>query len=307
MKTLSIVVPVYFNEQSLAPLFERIQELETKLLARSIQLELIFVDDGSGDDSLQELFKIKEQRPLTKIVKLTRNFGAVHASKTGFKYVTGDCFVVLAADLQDPPELVLEMTDHWLNGCKFVICVRKKRQDPWRKVFFAKVYYKLLKLCVDKKFPHGGYDLALMDKAILPLLQNSSKNIYTPVFCHWLGFKPKIIYYERQKREFGKSRWSFAKRVKAFLDAILGFSIVPIRLISFIGFIISLISFGYGGLVAVNALLGKSILPGFPTLVALISFLCGLIIIMLGVIGEYLWRIFEEVNKRPETVIDEVY
>lgn len=307
MKKISIVVPVYFNEQSLLPLFERIQQVEKDLFNKGIEVELIFVDDGSGDHSFNELVKIKEKRPETKLIKLTRNFGAVHASKTGIQFVTGDAFLILAADLQDPPELILQMVDEWQKGSKFVICVRNKRGDPFLKKRFAALYYKLLRTLVDKKFPQGGYDLALMDKMLLPYVQNSSKNIYTPVFCHWLGFKPKIIYYDRKERQFGKSMWTFSKSIKASIDAILGFSIIPIRLVSMIGLMISLISFFYGGMIAVNALLGKTIVPGFATTVTLIAFLCGLIIVMLGMIGEYLWRIFDEVNKRPETVIDDVF
>jgi dolichol-phosphate mannosyltransferase len=156
-------------------------------------------------------------------------------------------------------------------------------------------------------YPQGGFDLALMDRALLPYLQNSSKNINTPLFAFWLGFKPEIIRYTRQQRQHGKSRWTFGKKVKFFLDSILGFSIIPIRAISLIGVIFSLLSFIYGTVIFINTLLGRVVVRGFATIVALISFLIGLVIIMLGIIGEYLWRIFDEANKRPEAVIDEIY
>ena|SRR5256885_2118418 len=123
----------------------------------------------------------------------------------------------------------------------------------------------------------------------------------------WLGFKPEVITYLRRERLHGKSRWNFWKRLKLFIDAILGFSIVPIRMISLVGLVVSMLSFGYGTLILINTLIGKSAVPGFATIVALTSFLLGLVIVMLGVIGEYLWRIFDETNKRPEAVIDEVY
>ncbi len=177
MKKVSVVVPVYYNEGSLPPLFAELRAVEEKLLQRGLELELIFVDDGSGDGSYRELLKIKEQRPATRVVKLSRNFGAVHASKTGLQFVTGDCFVVLAADLQDPPELILEMVERWQAGSKFVICVRRKREDPRLTRFFARVYYRLLRFTVVKDYPDGGYDLALMDRAMLPHMQASSKNI----------------------------------------------------------------------------------------------------------------------------------
>lgn len=306
-RKVSIVVPVYWNEQSLAPLFTELQNVESELARKSCSLELIFVDDGSGDRSLEELLKIKAQREATKVVKLTRNFGAIHASKTGLHFVTGDCFMILAADLQDPPELILQMVERWRAGCKFVLCARTGRHDPMGAKLLSAFYYWLLRLFVVKDYPRGGFDLALMDRALLPYLQASSKNINTPLFAYWLGYKPEIIHYQRRERQHGKSRWTFSKRIKFFLDSILGFSILPIRMISLIGVIVSFLSFTYGFWIFINTVLGHTAVPGFATIVALMSFLLGLVIIMLGVIGEYLWRIFDEVNKRPESVIDDIY
>jgi polyisoprenyl-phosphate glycosyltransferase len=307
VKTVSIVTPVYFNEGSLAPLLDELLVVEARLKDYEMGLELIFVDDGSGDGSFAELLKIKERRPATKIIKLTRNFGAIHATKTGFRFVTGDCFMNLAADLQDPPSLILQVVEKWLQGSKFVLAIRSHREDALSAKFFAWIYYVLLRLFVVTDYPRGGFDLALMDKSILPYLNNSSKNINTPLFAYWLGFKPDTIAYARRKREHGKSRWSFWKRLKLLIDAILGFSIVPIRMISFIGMIVSLLSFAYGFIILFNTLAGHGTVAGFATIVALISFLLGIVIIMLGIIGEYLWRIFDETNKRPEAVIDEIY
>lgn len=306
MKQISVVVPVYYNEESLPALFDELGKVEDALRQRDVALELIFVDDGSGDGSWRELLEIKRQRAQTKLIRLTRNFGAMNALKAALPFVTGDCFVFLAADLQDPPCLILEMVEQWWKGAKYVICARAQRADPVSAKIFAGIYYRLLRWIVAPDYPAQGYDLALMDKAFLPYLQGSSKNINIPLFAHWLGFKPAMIQYERQERVFGKSRWTFSKRLKFFLDSLLGFSIVPIRIISAIGLLVSIASFGYGLLVFINALLGYADVRGFSALAALISFLLGLVIIMLGVIGEYLWRIFDEVNKRPEAVIDEV-
>lgn len=307
MATVSIVVAVYYNELSLAPLFEELLKVEATLASNSHALELIFVDDGSGDNSLRELLLIKSRRPQTKVVKLTRNFGAVHASKTGFRFVTGDCFIVLAADLQDPPELIPELVQHWQAGNKFVLCERLDREDPTSSKIFAAIYYRLITWFVVRDYPRRGYDLALMDRAFLSHLLDSAKNINTPLFAYWLGFKPHVITYRRRERSHGKSRWTFAKKFKLFLDSILGFSILPIRAISFAGIVVSILSFGYGLLILINALRGRAEVRGFATIVALIAFLLGLVIIMLGIIGEYLWRIFDETNRRPEAVIDEIY
>lgn len=306
-ETLSIVVPVYFNAGSLPPLFVRLQKVEEQLASIGMRLELIFVDDGSGDESLAELLRIKQQRPATKVVKLTRNFGAVHASKCGFQFVTGDCFMILAADLQDPPELIMQMVEKWRGGSKFTICERISRDDPALSKIYAAAFYWLLHRLVMSNYPDGGYDMALMDRAMLPHILNSSKNLYTPLLAYWLGFKPEVIRYHRAKREHGKSRWTFKKKFKAFLDVMLGFSVTPIRLISGFGVVVAIASFLYGVSVVVNAILGNVPVAGFASLAALITFLQGLVIIMLGVIGEYLWRVFDEVNKRPEVVIDEVY
>lgn len=303
---VSVVVPVYFNEQSLPGLFDALLEVEEGLRERDLGLELIFVDDGSRDGSLAVLRGFKARRPATKVVKLTRNFGAVHASKTGFRFVTGDCFMILAADLQDPPQLILEMADRWRQGAKFVVCVREDREDSAGSVLFSRLYYRLIRLFVVADYPRHGYDVALMSRDFLPYLLDSSKNVNTALFAYWLGFEPVKISYVRRKREHGKSRWTFLKRVKFFLDSILGFSIVPIRAMSLFGALVSLASFVYGSVIAVNALRGISDVPGFPTLVVIISFLLGLVIMMLGIIGEYLWRIFDEVSRKPEAVVDEI-
>jgi dolichol-phosphate mannosyltransferase len=265
------------------------------------------VDDGSKDQSLSLLLEFKATRPETKVVKLTRNFGAVHCSKTGFKFVTGDAFVVLAADMQDPPELVIEMVDKWVAGSKFVICERISRNDPLISKICSKIYYALLRTFVMSNYPKGGYDIALMDKVFLSYLLNSSKSVFTPLLTYWLGYKPDVIHYHRPAREHGKSGWTFAKKITAFLDVMLGFSITPIRAISGIGVIVACCSFLYGGVVSTHALFHQMPIRGFATVVALITFLLGLIIIMLGIIGEYLWRIFDETNKRPETVIEEIW
>lgn len=306
-KKLSIIVPVYFNAGSLPGLFAELLKVEAQLQGRDIGLELIFVDDGSLDDSLTLLLGFRERRPSTRVVKLTRNFGAVHCSKTGFKFVTGDAFMIVAADLQDPPGLIGEMVERWQAGAKFVICERITRDDPLVSKIYSKFYYKLLRALVIRDYPEGGYDMALMDKAFLPHLLNSSKSVFTPLLAYWLGYKPEVIRYHRPAREHGKSRWTFAKKFHAFLDVMLGFSITPIRTISGIGAVVSLTSFLYGSMVVINALLGRIPVEGFSTVVALITFLLGLIILMLGVIGEYLWRIFDETNRRPETVIEDVW
>jgi polyisoprenyl-phosphate glycosyltransferase len=304
-KTISVVVPVFSNQQSLPLLFEELQQVEMRLAELSLRLELIFVDDGSEDDSFTEMLQIRYRRPETKIVKLTRNFGEHLASKSGLHFVTGDCFAVLAADLQDPPDLLVESAARWLAGSRFVICERKSREDSSASKAFSALYYKLLRMMVVPDYPKGGYDLALMDRAFLPYLVNSSKHAPIPLLAYSLGFVPDVIKYHRKRRAHGRSGWTFRKRLNAFLDVMLGFSVTPIRLVSGIGVSVAALSFVFGLLTILDTLVHGASAPGWASIVSLVSFLLGVVITMLGIIGEYLWRILDEVNKRPEVVIDQ--
>ena len=306
-RTLSIVVPVYFNAESLPELFAELTDLERELAQREFALELIFVDDGSKDDSLQELLKLKKKRPATKVISLSRNFGAVAASKTGLSFVSGDVFTILAADLQDPPQQILPMLEQWSKGHKFVVSARASRGDPPLTRLFARAYYQLVKRLVVKNYPKGGYDLMLMDKCMLPYMAGSTKNTNPNLYALWLGFEPAILYYERRKRRHGKSQWTFRKRLKFLVDTMTGFSVTPIRLLSAFGVVVAMLSFLYGCSVVISALFGTVEVAGFATLAALISFFGGLILVMLGGIAEYVWRVFVTVNNHPETVIDQTF
>jgi len=304
MKRLSIVVPVYFNQNSLPDLFHKLKFVEAELGKMEVELELIFVDDGSQDGSLALLREFREQRSMTRVIKLTRNFGAISAVKTGLNYITGDCFLFLAADLQDPPDLIPQMLNKWLNGAKYVICERTSREDPLATKFFAAVYYKLLRKFVIATYPQYGFDLALMDGSFLQYLKDCGKHVNFPLFPYWLGYTPEKIEYKREARKHGKSKWSMRKKWKLLIDSIFSFSAAPVRMISAIGLVVALASFTYGIVVVINAIIGEIEVPGFATITALIAFLLGLIIIMLGIISEYLWRIFDEVNRHPYAVVE---
>jgi dolichol-phosphate mannosyltransferase len=306
-KTLSMVIPVYYNADSLPELGENLARCEKAVVARGIRLEIILVNDGSGDDSLVRLLEFKRKRPETKVINLSRNFGAVAASKAGFQYVTGDGFMILSADLQEPVEQVIFMVDEWLAGEKFVVSARAERGDPLMTKIFAWVYYHLLEVLVVKGYPQGGFDLMLMDSVMLPYMKSSTKSTNPNLYAFWLGFKPRVLYYERRQRKYGRSRWTFGKKLRFLADTLSGFSVTPIRALSGFGAAIALLSFGYGTSTLVAALLENVPVRGFATLAVLISFFSGLILIMLGVLGEYLWRIFDAVNNKPESVVDEAF
>lgn len=304
-RTISIVVPIYYNDASLPELFQQLTWLEGELAQRGLSLELIFVDDGSKDGSFAELLTIKAARPQSKLVRLSRNFGAVAASKTGLQFVTGDAVIILSADLQEPIQQVVLMVDEWLAGHKFVIAARAKRADPLLTQTFAWIYYKILEIFVVRGYPRGGYDLMLIDKVMLPYMKGSTKSTNPNLYAFWLGFSPRVLTYTRGERPHGRSRWTFRKKLRFMVDTITGFSVTPIRMMSGFGMIVALLSFLYGTSILISALFGSISVPGFATLVALISFFSGLILVMLGAIGEYLWRVFDAVNNKPEAVIEE--
>ena len=306
-KTLSLVFPVYFNDGSLTELFQQLAKFEVKLSQHSALLELIFIDDGSADNSLEKLLDFKKTRPTTKLVKLTRNFGAVAATKTGFNFVTGDCFAVMAADLQDPIEKVFEMFLEWKAGHKYVVCQRLSRNDPLTSKLLSKVYYCIIRLVIADDYPSRGFDLMLMDKSMLGFVRDSSKNINTHLYAYWLGFKPKILEYHRPQRQHGKSRWTLSKKINLAINTITGFSVAPIRLVSAFGFLVALASFGFGLAIFAGAIFGTSAVAGFATIVTLICFFGGLILFMLGILGEYIWRIFDNSTTKPESVVDETF
>lgn len=307
IKTLSIIVPVYFNEGSLPELFERLLVIEKTLGQRGLALELIFVDDGSGDDSFRVLLQLKDKRPQTKLVKLTRNFGEMACTHTGFGYATGDCIAVLAADLQDPPEQVLPMVDAWEEGHKLVFSHRRSRQDPWLTKLLASGYYALLESLVVKGYPKGGLDLMLMDKSLLPHVMHMGRGVNYSLYLFWLGYQPKLLPYDRLARRHGRSRWTLRKKIHYFLDNLTGISATPLRFVSAIGLGVSLLSFGYGIAIILDALLRGIEVPGFVSLAVLISFSTGIILTMLSIIGEYLWRIFLVVSHHPQSVVADAY
>jgi dolichol-phosphate mannosyltransferase len=305
-KFVSIVIPVFNNENSLPFLLEKLQNLNIQLRTLELQIELIFVDDGSIDDSLSILHDYQEKIPYVRVIKLVRNYGAVNASRTGLKYVSGEVFSILAADLQDPPELIFEMCKEWKNGHRFVICERISRSDPIISRIFARTHYFFFRKLVFPNYPRGGFDIALMDKSMLSSIISSVKSGSAPLLAFSLGYPPKILKYARPARIYGKSSWTFSKKFNFFLDLMFGYSNKPLRMISGLGVLVSFTSFMFAAIVIFNALFNNISVPGFAALAVLTSFLVGLILLMLGIIGEYIWRIYEQVNNRPASMIEYV-
>jgi dolichol-phosphate mannosyltransferase len=307
MRALSLVIPVFNNSPTLPELFERVSLLRNELNKIQIHLELIFVDDFSSDGSRQVLIDHSEKNSEVKLVLLSKNFGGINASKAGWSKVTGDVFTTLASDLQEPPELILQMAKEWLQGHQFVICERTSRNDGKKEKLTSSVFYRILRKFVFNDYPPGGFDLALLPKPYLPILLDSAKSVYPAALIWSLGLTPKVIYYHREARKHGKSGWTFLKKINAVINIIFGFTNKPMRFVVTLGGVTSGLSFSYGAVVVISSLINGSDIPGFATLATLLTFLFGIVIIILGIISEYLWLIFIEVNKQPTFVIEREY
>jgi dolichol-phosphate mannosyltransferase len=307
MKTFSIVVPVYYNELNLPDTIPHLLGLAEKLI--DYQLELVFVDDGSGDRSLDTLRDFQSQFPnKIKVVKLTRNFGSMAAIQAGLTVAKGDCVGMIAADLQDPPELFLDMVRHWERGNKAVFAVRQDREEPAMQKMFSNSYYALVRKFALQNYPNGGFDFFLIDRQVVDQVnQIREKNTNLMALIFWLGFKPILIPYIRRNRKKGKSRWTLAKKIKLFIDTFVAFSYFPIQMLSALGFLVALAAFLYGLFIFLHRIFfGVEVLGWVPTMIIL-TFTSGVQMAMLGVLGEYLWRNLDETRGRPYYVIDEVF
>lgn len=304
MAKLSIIIPVYFNEMNLYDLYA---DLKEKVLGKLEQYELVFVDDGSLDQSFSILKDIQSKDANVMLVKLSRNFGSHAAILAGLIHSTGDCAVMKTADLQEPSSMILEMFQKWEAGNNVVLAIRKDRQEPWLQIFLSNLYYKLMRRIAIKTMPDGGFDCFLIDRKVIKVLEMmDEKNSTIMGQILWAGFKTDMIYYTRLKREKGKSRWTLSKKIKLFVDSILAFSYFPIRFISTIG----IVTF-FGTIIWLLYILYAKFfigieVEGWTTLMITSLFFYGLILLTLGIIGEYLWRTFDAARQRPSFIIEEL-
>lgn len=303
---ISIVVPV-FNEPGLPDAVPRLLALSRGLA--DYDLELVFVDDGSRDDSLATLRGFQKAHPKhIRIVKLTRNFGSMAAIQAGLSVATGECVGFVSADMQDPPELFLEMVPYWEKGVKAVFAVRNERADSAAVKFFSRCYYYLMRKFAIADYPSGGFDCFLLDRQVVgELNQMREKNTDLRPLIFWLGHHNVQIPYVRQRRVKGESKWTIARRIKLFIDSFVAFSYMPIRFASVLGLLFALAAFVYGVFVFVSwATTGISV-EGWTALMIFLAFTAGIQMTMLGVLGEYLWRTLDEARKRPAYVIEQVF
>jgi len=307
MKRVSIVVPVYHNAASLPDLLEELRALASRNTDE--QFEFVFVDDGSTDDSFAVLQRLATNDPRVRVVKLSRNFGSNAAIVAGLSVARGDAVGVIAADLQDPPSKFDEMLGLWRRGSKVVVAARNDRDDPFTTTLFADVFYRLFRRYALPKMPRRGFDFFLIDRRVVELITGiQENNVYLMGLILWLGFEPAVVTYDRAARKaaYGRSRWTIRKKIKYFIDAFVAFSNVPVRAASVLGVILSVLGLAYAALIIGLRLFSNIDVAGWSSLMVVILIVSGAQLLMLGVIGEYLWRVLEETRKRPRAIIEEI-
>ena len=299
---ISFVIAVYHNEDAISRTYENLQTLFLEKLT-DYEFEIVFVDDGSKDGSLKEILSLKKLDPRIKVITFTRNFGQMAAMLAGFKEANGDAVINMSADLQDPVDLVSDMLDRWKDGAEIVICYRSDRSDSFLSKLFSRLGYGFLRISMPQ-IPPGGFDFVLMDRKVMDVFNSIDvRHRFFQGDLLWTGFRTSLIPYVRLKRTIGKSQYNFGKKLKNFLDAVLDISYFPIRFISLMGIITSMAGLIYSISIIFSWLRGETPFDGWAPIMITILLIGGLIMVMLGIIGEYVWRINEEVRKRPNYVV----
>jgi dolichol-phosphate mannosyltransferase len=297
-RVLSIVIPVYDEEAGIAALFER---LSAWLRTTPDSAEIILVDDHSTDRTPELLREGCRSHPGFRYLRLSRNCGSHVAILAGLQHARGDCAVFLAADLQDPPELVSEMLARWRAGSRIVWAVRERRDGVSRlELFFSRMFYRIVNALGDVALPPEGSDFALLDRAVIDaLLKCVGAHPSLGGDIARLGFPQAEIGYVKQSRFAGTSKWTLGKKLKAFADAIVLFSYRPLRAMSYMGLIFSAVGFLYAAVVVMLRLMSSHPIEGWASLMVVVLVIGGVQMTMLGVLGEYLWRTLEEARRRP--------
>ena len=305
MKRISLVFPVYNEEEVLPMLYERVRRALTQL---PYDVEVILVNDGSRDRSLELMTRYHQEDPRFKIVDFSRNFGHLVAITAGMDAASGDAVILMDADLQDPPELLPQFLKTWEDGYHVVYAVRKTRQEHALKQFAYRAFYRILQKISNIPIPLDSGDFCLMDRVVVDTIKSmDERHRFVRGLRSWVGFRQIGLEYDRDKRQAGEVKYTFSKLMKLALDGIFSFSYFPLQLASYTGFAVSGLSF-----FAIAVYLYKKLFvghepQGFPTLVTVVLFLGGIQLISLGVIGEYIGRIYDEVKRRPTYIVRRMY
>jgi glycosyltransferase involved in cell wall biosynthesis len=303
---VSIIIPVYFNEGSIHNTY-RILKNDILPNFPKLTFEIIFIDDGSKDGSFKEMSEVKSLDDSVKLIQFTRNFGQVSAFYAGYEKAEGRACLNIAADLQDPPELIISIIRSYINGEAQIIAGKRiEREDSFYRKKTSQVFYFLMQKLSFPNMPKGGFDVVLIDDVVKKFLLNlNESNPFWQGQMLWSGYTIKFISYKRQKREIGKSKWSFGRKIKYLLDGVLNYSYAPLRFFSVVGVITFILGIIYSFIIFISYLLGITPRQGWAPLMIVILVFSGLQLLMLGIIGEYLWRAFEQVKNRPKFIIKE--
>ncbi|MCE5314973.1 MAG: glycosyltransferase family 2 protein [Armatimonadota bacterium] len=298
----SFVIPIYNEEATLQELARRVADFIDTLDG---QAEVIFVDDGSRDGSLDMMREIAEADPRFKYVELSRNYGHQIAITAGMDFASGKAIIIMDADLQDPPEVVLEMIGKWKEGYDIVYGVREEREgETWFKRTTATAFYRMLRKVTDLDVPVDVGDFRLVDRAALDAFRAlREKNRYVRGLFSWIGFKQTGVKYKRAARFAGDTKYPLSKMLKLATDGVLSFSMFPLRIALNAGFWIAGLAFVGGIWAIVEKLIGAYVVPGWVSLLVAVAFLGGIQLIILGIMGEYIGRIYEEVKNRPLYIV----
>jgi len=301
--SLSIVIPLLNEAENLEALHARLGEVAATL---DRPVELVFVDDGSTDDSFKVLLALRAKDPRVHVVRFTRNFGSHSAVLAGFRFATSTHVTVLAADLQDPPELLRELVRAADQGSDIVWASRTKRDEPWLGLQFSKLYNRLMRWMALPNWPREGFDFVVASRRVLDVvLAHDERN--TSIFARilWTGFPQTSVPFERSARRAGRSKWTFAKKVKLAIDSAVSFSFLPIRFMSILGLVFASLGGLYAAITVARRIFLGNPVEGWASLMVVTLVLGGVQLMMLGIVGEYLWRALDEARGRPSFVVAE--
>lgn len=303
-KLVSIVVPVYQNRETVDETCRRVLQVRVQCFPH-LDVEIVFVDDGSQDGSWEELERVRAENPdYVSLVKLSRNFGQVSAILAGYEAAQGDAVITLSADLQDPVGVMAQMVSQWETGQEIVIAYRESRDDDAAATVFSRIAYGVARRA-NPLIPAGGFDYLLMSRRATELMRSfSGRHRFFQGDVLWLGLPTTFIPYARERRKHGKSGWTFAKKFKYFTDLILDSSYLPIRLMSSLGFLTASAGLIYAAVIVGAWFQGQTPFAGWAPIMVTLLIVGGLIMMMLGIIGEYLWRIYDDVKERPLYIVE---
>ncbi len=300
---ISLIFPTFNEQDNVEALYNALYIVVPKIKGQ--EFEFIFVDDCSTDKTPEVLRELHQKDRRVKAIRFARNCGSHAAIRAGLEHCQGNCAIVLAADLQDPPEIIIKMIEEWQAGAKIVWGVRIDRRGPRSlERIFSRLYYFLMNWLTTVKMPPSGTDVFLADRVVIEAYRQVTEK-HTSVFMTlaWLGFKQASFEYAKHRRLSGKSKWTLRKKIKLTIDSLLAFSDVFIRYMSVIGFLVAFLGFLYAIYVLWSYINGAPV-EGWSSLMVGILVIGGVQMIMLGVLGEYLWRTFDESRKRPAFIIE---